>query len=168
MQIDYLADHMGFVPILADWHHREWKDATLELTAAELQTHTRRRYIPTTFVAIENGRVIGSTSLLVADLKGWEHLTPWVASVFVDPAWRNRGIGRALINRAVDEARQLGVSDVYLFTASKQEYYTRLGWQTLERSQFNGKEIVIMQRRLGTGANCEAVSWAEGYRPERS
>src|SRR6185436_5553230 len=104
MQIDYLADHMEFVPTLAQWHHSEWNETTLDLTAAELRTHTQRRHVPTTFVAIDDGQVIGSTSLLTADLKGWEHLTPCVASVFVAPDCRNRGIGRALITRAVAEA----------------------------------------------------------------
>src|SRR5262245_5861737 len=128
MQIDYLVNHMEFVPILAQWHHSEWNETTLDLTAAELRTHTLLRHVPTTFVAIEDDQVIGSTSLLISDLKGWEHLTPWVASVFVAPDWRNRGVGRALITRAVDEACRLGVPEVYLFTASKQDYYARLGW----------------------------------------
>lgn len=24
LQIEYLADHLDFVPLLAEWHHREW------------------------------------------------------------------------------------------------------------------------------------------------
>jgi len=157
MQINYLADHLDAVPLLAEWHHHEWKEATLELTAAELRTHTSRRQIPTTFVAIDEGRVIGSTSLLTADLSGWEHLTPWVASVFVAPEYRCRGVGRALIARAVEEARQLGVSEVYLFTASKQDYYARLGWQTLGRAPFKGKEVVIMRRTLDADRQSQSV-----------
>jgi len=152
MQIDYLADHWEAVPLLADWHHREWTEFTLESMAAELRTHTGRRQIPTTFVAIENGRVIGSTSLLTADLVGWEHLTPWVASVFVAPDCRGRGVGRALIARAVEEARLLGLPVVYLYTAGQQAYYARLGWTPLERGQYRAKEIVIMHRVLGPGA----------------
>jgi predicted N-acetyltransferase YhbS len=158
MHIDYLADHMEFVPILADWHHQEWKESTVEQTAAELRTHTQRRHVPTTLVAIENGLVIGSTSLLVADLEGWEHFTPWVASVFVAPAWRGRGIGKALVTRASEEANLLGIPTIYLFTASKENYYTRLGFQSVERAPFKGKEIVIMQRPLGAETHQDAVS----------
>jgi N-acetylglutamate synthase-like GNAT family acetyltransferase len=150
MEIDYLADHLELVPILAEWHHAEWTEFTLETTAVELRTHTGRRQIPTTFVAIEDGRVIGSTSLLVADLVGWEHLTPWVASVFVAPAYRRRGIARALMERAVHEARLMGIPSVYLFTASKEAYYARLGWSPFERALYRAKEIVIMRRILGT------------------
>jgi predicted N-acetyltransferase YhbS len=151
MHIDYLADHMEAVPLLADWHHHEWKESTLESTTAELRSHSGRRQIPTTFVAIDEGRVVGSTSLLVADLVGWEHLTPWVASVFVAPDCRGQGIGAALIARAVEEARLLGIPEVYLFTASKQTYYSRLGWLPLAQAQYRDKEIVIMRRALGIG-----------------
>src|SRR5262249_7586047 len=148
MQIDYLADHLDAVPLLADWHHREWGEFTLESTASELRTHTGRRQIPTTFVVIEQGRLIGSTSLLVADLVGWEHLTPWVASVFVAPDCRGRGVGQALIERAVCEARLIGIPAVYLFTTTKEPYYARLGWRPVERARYRSKEIVIMRRTL--------------------
>src|SRR5262245_26597046 len=161
MQIEYLADHLDAVPLLADWHHGEWDEFTLEATAAELRTHSGRRQIPTTFVAIDNGRVIGSTSLLVADLIGWEHLKPWVASVFVTPNCRGRGVGRALIDRAVEEARLMGVSEVYLFTATKESYYAQLGWQPLERTQYRGKEIVIMHRLLDSCRKAGAIQEGE-------
>jgi predicted N-acetyltransferase YhbS len=146
MRIDYLADHLEAVPLLAEWHHLEWQESTLEVSASELQTHTLRRHIPTTFVAIEANRVIGSASLLVADLDGWDHITPWVASVFVMPESRGQGIGRALVNRAVEEASLLGVPQVFLYTANNQDFYARLGWQAFERSQHKGKDIVLMCR----------------------
>jgi len=164
MQIDYLADHFEAVPLLADWHHGEWKESTLEWTAAELRTHTLSGHIPTTLVAIDEGRVIGSTSLLTADLPGWEHLAPWVASVYVAPDCRGRGIGRALIARAVEEARQLGVPEVFLYTANKQGYYARLGWQTVEHAQYKGKKIVIMRQTFGlTGANTTMCPEERGF-----
>src|SRR6185369_8106252 len=158
MEIGYLADHMEFVPILAEWHHHEWGEFTLESTAAELRTHTGRSQIPTTVVAIDKGRVIGSTSLLVADLIGWEHLTPWIASVFVSPDYRGQGVARALIERAVDEARLLGIHDVYLFTASKETYYAKLGWVPVERARYRAKDIVIMQRTLDPSDECASPS----------
>jgi len=159
MQIEYLADHLDAVSLLADWHHGEWNEFSFEATVDELRTHTGRRQIPTTFVAIDQGRVIGSTSLLAADLIGWEHLTPWVASVFVVPDCRRRGVGRALVEHAVREARLMDVPSVYLFTASKEAYYARLGWKPIQRAQYRSKKIVIMQRRLrpsGEGGEMQA------------
>src|SRR5205807_2050428 len=64
MQIDYLADHLDFAPLLAAWHHREWADLlpgwSLEHAEAELRSHTERRRIPTTFVALDGCHPVGS------------------------------------------------------------------------------------------------------------
>ena len=114
MQIEYLADHMEAAPLLASWHYQEWRSLLPTWShaeaLAELQSHTERLKIPTTFVAWEDNRPLGSASLLKSDLDGREHLSPWIASVFVHPEYRNRGLGRQLVMRAVAEARAIGVS----------------------------------------------------------
>jgi predicted N-acetyltransferase YhbS len=154
MRIAYLADHPGAAPLLAAWHHDEWQALlpgwTREQALAELRSHTGRRQVPTTLVAVAGDRVVGSASLLVADLDGWEHLSPWVASVYVLPEYRGAGVGRRLVARAVEEARALGVAEVYLFTAGQEAYYARLGWSPLARTRHHGNDVVIM--RLPTGA----------------
>ena len=150
MHIDYLADHPDAAPLLAAWHHDEWKDLlpgwTHEQALAELRSHTGRRQIPTTFIAVDQGRVVASASLLTADLDGWEHLSPWVASVYVVPERRGMGIGRQLIARAVEEAAALGVPEVYLFTTGREAYYARLGWTPLYRATHHGRDVIIMRR----------------------
>jgi len=156
MQIDYLADQMEAAELLAGWHHAEWRESTLEETAAELRSHTGRRQIPTTFVALDHGRVMGSASLLVADLVGWEHLSPWLASVFVAPDFRGKGVGRALVSRAVDDAQQLGIRKLYLYTAGASDYYAQFGWLKFEHAAHpRATPIVIMHRSL---AACSADS----------
>src|SRR4051812_39907152 len=149
-RIEYLADHMQHAPQLAAWHHQEWggllPNLTLDEALAGLQCHTSRCLIPTTLIALEANRLIGSTSLLQSDLEGWEHLWPWVASVYVVPDRRGNGVGRQLITRAVDEARRLGVAQVYLFTATKEQYYAKLGWSRLAGTTLRECPIVIMQR----------------------
>jgi predicted N-acetyltransferase YhbS len=153
VRIAYLADHLEAAPLLAGWHHDEWQALlpgwTLEQAVAELQGHTGRRQVPTTFIAVEAGQVIGSASLLAADLDGWEHLMPWVASVFVLPAYRGAGLGSRLVARAVAEARALGLPTVYLFTAGQEAFYARLGWAPLARTRHHAQGVVIMQRATG-------------------
>jgi predicted N-acetyltransferase YhbS len=155
MRLEYLADHSELAPLLAAWHHHEWAalmpEWSLEQAVAELRGHTGRRQIPTTFVALESGDLLGSASLLAADLPGWGHLSPWLASVFVVPERRGQGIGKRLVVRAVVEARELGVPTVYLFTAGQKAYYERLGWTVLERTRHHQAVVAIMELRTGAG-----------------
>ncbi len=149
VRIDYLADHPDAIPLLAAWHHTEWQHLlpgwTLSQAEADLRSHTARRQIPTTLVAIVSEQVIGSASLLTGDLDGWEHLSPWLASVYVAPEWRRAAIGRRLVSRAVEEAGALGVEMLYLWTAGQEAYYARLGWEVFTRTRQQGRELVIMR-----------------------
>jgi len=51
--------------------------------------------------------------------------------------------------RAVEEARRLNVERLFLWTASAESLYLKLGWQPVERTEFCGMSIVIM--RMDTG-----------------
>jgi N-acetylglutamate synthase-like GNAT family acetyltransferase len=150
LRIDYLADHPDSIQILAAWHHAEWKELllgwTLEQAESDLRSHTGRRQVPTTFIALQGDWVIGSVSLLAADLDGWEHLTPWVASVYVQPECRGKGIGRQLVLRAVEEAKELGFTSLFLWTAGQVTFYERLGWQQFATSCPLGLVNVVVMR----------------------
>jgi GNAT superfamily N-acetyltransferase len=152
MQIDYLADHLHFAPMLARWHYDEWRDLLPQWSYAEaladLQSHTGRACIPTTFVAIAGEQLLGSASLILEDLDVTRHLAPWMASVFVAPERRGKGIGRKLVERVVAVAGQLQVPTLYLFTADQEEYYRKLGWSFYQRADCSGHEVTIMCRQL--------------------
>jgi GNAT superfamily N-acetyltransferase len=51
----------------------------------------------------------------------WIPESGWIHDVFVDPAFRHRGLARALVNRAVERFRDIGVSRIRLETAAPNE-----------------------------------------------
>ncbi|NIR46808.1 MAG: hypothetical protein GWN99_20570 [Gemmatimonadetes bacterium] len=53
-----------------------------------------------------------------------------------------------MANRAADEARQLAVEHLYLYTPDQQHLYARLGWSVVERCQYRAQDVVIMELRL--------------------
>lgn len=137
IRIEYLADHPGLGPSLATLHHAQWRlllpDWSEAQALEELAGHTRRRTIPTTLVALEGGALLGSVSLLSVDHERLAHLSPWLASLFVVPQQRGRGVARLLVDRLVAEAAALGVRRLYAYTPEHEAMYVRMGWSLLER-----------------------------------
>lgn len=55
-------------------------------------------------------------------------------SVAVQPDWRSRGLGRALIKRLVCHAEERGIRALYLLTMTAAHYFPRFGFERIERS----------------------------------
>lgn len=147
-ELHYLADRPQHIPALAAWHFAQWgelnpaNDVAARIT--RLQSHLNRRVVPTTFIACDDDELLGSASLVVSDLDIRPELTPWLASVFVAPAARNRGVGTQLVQRVMSEARAIGVPRLHLFTLDRENFYAGLGWRLLERTTWSEREIAVM------------------------
>jgi GNAT superfamily N-acetyltransferase len=62
----------------------------------------------TVFVAEQDGVVAGVASLWLRPRLNWVTLEAWVPDLFVDPAYRRLGLGRALLEACAAEARRKG------------------------------------------------------------
>jgi GNAT superfamily N-acetyltransferase len=150
--IFYLADQPAAIPTLARWHHEQWHTVTPHLTVADriagFRARMGRMRVPTGFVAIVGGAVAGMACLVAHDMETRPELTPWLATVLVGRQYRGRGIGSALSERVVAEARALAFPTLYLATFDKAGFYARLGWRHLEHAEFLGRPATIMTRNL--------------------
>jgi GNAT superfamily N-acetyltransferase len=154
IEIVELAEVPWVASTLAGWHHAEWghlyNDWDRAAAEAELAAMTVAGAIPTTWVAFSgSGRavddIVGSVSLIDDDdLPSHRHLRPWLASLYVVPAARGEGIGRALVERVLTAARRMGEPRVHLFTAGQDAYYEALGWTTIDRAEARGEPVAVM------------------------
>lgn len=148
MTIEYLADHPSALPILAEWLHREWGHLrpgdTVEARRARLEGWCNRDRIPLTVVALDDGEVLGSASLIPHDMETRMELTPWMAGVFVGEPYRRKGIGAELVRRIMVEAGKLDVPLLYLYTVHSEKFYAALGWTLMERTNYREQKVVIM------------------------
>ena len=152
MKIDYLAEHLEFIPVLAKWHQEQWSHLNPSRSIAdrikELEQSASKNQVPITFVAISGGVLLGSASLVEHDMDSREDLSPWLASVYVAPPNREQGVGSSLVKYVVDEAQNLNIETLYLFTPDQQQFYARLGWSTLEHIEYRGEKETIMCLQL--------------------
>ncbi len=150
-----LIDRPEFIPLVAQWNWDEWGDllpcASCAEFAASLRTEMRRDGIPITFLALAADLPIGTVSVIPNDLATRPDLSPWLASLYVVPAHRSRGLGRRLAEHAVSAARSLDIGTLYLYTPGQAAFYRALGWEDLEAANFRGREITIMRQRLAPG-----------------
>jgi GNAT superfamily N-acetyltransferase len=149
--IDYLANCREFMDELARLSWKEWQEIyqqrkqTLEDSLKNYQERTNTDRLPLTLVALHAGELVGMVSLKFHDMDTRPDLDPWLGGLFVIPEWRNRGVGTMLMHHATEEARQLSVSLLYLWTHTAEALYRKLGWQAIQRTNYFGKEAVVMQ-----------------------
>lgn len=152
MKIEHLAEHVAVIPALASWVHDEWghllPEVTLDDRVAMFERRAAHNQIPQTLIALERDTLVGTASIVADDMSTREEFTPWLAAVYVAPEFRNRGIGSKLVRAAIQEARNLGLERLYLFTPDRMSFYARLGWRVLECTEFRGETVTIMLYEL--------------------
>jgi GNAT superfamily N-acetyltransferase len=156
VQIEHIAAHPEFVETVAQWQFGEWGHLEPGDSLAARIAYLGRQAanpgrIPATFVALKGDKSLGSASLVEDDMDTHPELTPWLASVYVRPGARGRGIASALERRVMDEAAGLGVARLYLYTESARGLYEKLGWQVIGEEYFEGSEVAIMAIDLPIG-----------------
>lgn len=153
MVIEKLTLHRDWIATIARWHFDQWGPLTGSNSVEEyrrfLEDSTRFSTVPSVLVASVDGEPAGSATLRGCDMEIRRDLTPWLAQLFVVPAYRKHGIGTALVCAVAAEARRIGYDLLYLYTSGElPRFYERLGWSVCERVHYLDKERAIMQCNL--------------------
>ncbi len=132
MEIRPLYQCREFESQVVQWLWKEWGDEKNFKRYEMIIKHSvDPDNLPLTFVAIEEGRAVGTVGLWRCDLMSRQDLFPWLASLYVDPAYRSRGIGKELQNFIIDYCKENNYGKVYLYT-DLVEYYEATGWKILD------------------------------------
>lgn len=100
-------------------------------------------------LATVGGTPAGCCLFVRAEIDAKHELTPWLASLYVAPDFRKRGIGAALVRAIEQHARRVGCGELHLYTSKAEPFYARLGWTTRERFDWHGERLALMARPLG-------------------
>lgn len=149
VRIVHLSERPDAVPLIARWRFEQWGG---QIPGSSLQTfldHTRISArtcgLPQTWISLDGERVTGAATLSATDMHTRPELSPWLVGVYVNADDRGRGIGSILVAYVVEQARQMSIETLWLFTPDQERFYRRLGWQTVERTHYWDEDVVIMR-----------------------
>ena len=152
LKIVPLAPDSPHLITIATWQHEAWghlnPSLDFEGRCDEVRGECGTGGVPRVFVAMNGDQPVGTASLIESDMTIRSELAPWLASVFVLPEWRGRGIASRLVQRVEEEAREAGIATFYLYTPDQQALYRRLGWQDCEELSYRGEAVTLMIRDL--------------------
>ncbi len=95
--------------------------------------------IPQWYLAVENGQIVGGLGVIENDFHDRKDLSPNVCAVYVEEAWRCRGIAGALLEAVCQDMAALGVPVLYLLT-DHTSFYERYGWEFFCMALGEGEE----------------------------
>jgi amino-acid N-acetyltransferase len=93
------------------------------------------------YIYEEDGKILGIGALAIC----WEDLAE-VRSLAVVPGQHGKGIGRKIVERCLQEARDLGIKRVFALTYQP-EFFQKLGFAEIDKSQ-------LPQKVWGDCINC--------------
>ena len=145
-----LCDVPLFAPFLAAAHAREWghlyANWDQDTALGDFQMEKGNSDLPTTWVIHHHsGPLMGSVSLLMDDLSGHPDLNPWLASLFVFPEFRNRGLGRILVQKVLDVVGYHQFPHAFLFTENKASFFSKFNFGIHGQTKAEGHEVTLMK-----------------------
>ena len=150
LELVSLADCPAVLPDCARWLYEAWGHE--QVSAFEGTLDWLRGVAAAAdeegLVAVSAAVPVGIALLVVCDLESRRDLTPWLSSLFVVPDFRDRGIGRCLIEGVLAAAKRRGHAELYLYTESAEAYYRRLGWRLETRFRRDGEAFALMSLSL--------------------
>ena len=133
MEIIRLEDENSpYFESIYDWNYAWWgvRDGIIPAEVRCTLAHSLNRgdRLPQTFVAVEDGQALGMYQLsMIDDLYCRPDLYPWLIDVYVAEPFRGRGVGRALLATVPENARNAGLTELYLYTTHA-GLYEKFGW----------------------------------------
>lgn len=121
----------------AEWFHSKW-GAPVEAYRECMQAYVTGETEYGWYLCVDGQHIAGGLGVIENDFHDRKDLSPNICAVYVEEAYRRRGIAGRLLDMAVEGLRTKGISPVYLLT-DHTGFYERYGWQFLCMAQGDGE-----------------------------
>ena len=123
---------------MAGWFHGKWGVPLEAYRESMARCVKNEGPVPQWYAAVEVGAIIGGLGVIENDFHDRKDLTPNVCAVYVEEAYRRRGVAGELLNLVCEDMAGLGVDTLYLLT-DHTSFYERYGWEFLCMAQGDGE-----------------------------
>lgn len=132
-----LREQPELMSTAASWFHSKWgvpKEVYLECMTSYLKQETQLGW----FLCLDGDQIVGGLGVIENDFHDRPDLTPNICAVYTEESHRNKGIAGKLLDMAVADLQERGISPVYLVT-DHTGFYERYGWEFLCMVQGDGE-----------------------------
>lgn len=154
-----LKDKPEWLPQIAQWHHLEWlathpgfsqeeAEKRLEERKRSLQKHLNADAMPTTFIAHQDDKPLGTVSLVYYQFSEAQKASEWLTNLYVDESERGQGIATALLRCAIKFAQAQKLPRLLLYTRNHVNFYRKRSWRSINRGIVQGEQVEIMDYLL--------------------
>mgnify|MGYP002799755649 CR=1 FL=1 len=120
------------------WFHQKW-GIPQAVYAASMADCLQRGGIPLCYLVLDGDTLVAGAGVIANDFHLRRDLSPNVCAVYVEEAYRRRGIAKAMLDFVCRDLRDMGLATLYLLT-DHTSFYEHCGWRFLCMVQGDGEE----------------------------
>ncbi|UZR97680.1 GNAT family N-acetyltransferase [Chondrinema litorale] len=152
MKINIL-DHNNIDQIIkiANWYYEEWQTPVNKTVNRLMQQADSDTLVQLTITIDDELVGTGGIRNKVNILNRYESLTkykPWISLFYIAKEYRNQGLGTILLDKLEQYAKEIKLTDLYLYTFTAESMYKRCGWKVIQRVIYKNHDTAIMQKLL--------------------
>ena len=161
-----IADRPDLIDQAARWFHEKWGIPEEAYRQSMRESLTRQGPVPQWYVLLLEDRGLGQNIVAGAgvidnDFHARKDLRPNICALYVEEAWRRRGIAALLLQEICQDMHAFGIDTLYLVTEHT-GLYERLGWQFLGMVQEDGPADAGEDAREGRLEEAEGAGTTQG------
>ena len=134
-----IHQHPELLDQAAAWFHAKWGIPEAAYRDSMNEAIEGRANVPQWYVMMDGDAIIAGLGVIENDFHDRPDLTPNVCAVYVEEAYRCRGIAGEMLGHACDAFAAMGVDTLYLLT-DHTSFYERHGWTFFCMAQGDGEE----------------------------
>ena len=142
MEFIKIREHPEMADRAAGWFHEKWGVPREEYANSMQECIEQRGAVPQWYLMLEEGQILGGLGVIENDFHNRKDLAPNVCAVYVEEAYRCRGIAGEMLKQVCEDMERQGIDTLYLIT-DHTGFYERYGWRFLCMVQGEGEEEPI-------------------------